>query len=336
MRRLATVRKIEEVRAIEGADRIVAYRVGGWWVVDRPEVYQVGDLAIYLEVDSWVPHRLAPFLSKGNEPREYNGIKGERLRTVKLRGQISQGLLLPLTVLPDGVEAQVEADYAELLGISKYEKPLDMRLSGDIKGSFPSMISKTDQERVQNLTDNLSGWYHDAVDFEVTEKLDGSSCTVYFYEGTVGVCSRNMELKDTGSNAFWHAARIQGLIELLTSLGQNIALQGELIGPRIQKNHYRLTEPTFYLYDVFDINSHSYWAPLQRQVFASENNILHVPVLSLSETLVSDQVDDLLERAEGRSELNSQVHREGIVLKANQNPDIHFKAISNRWLLKNE
>ncbi len=93
---MATIRRIDEIRPIEGADAIEAAVVGGWVVVIKKGEFKAGDLAVYLEIDSWVPHEIAPFLSKGQEPREYNGVKGERLRTVKLRGTTSQGLLLKL------------------------------------------------------------------------------------------------------------------------------------------------------------------------------------------------------------------------------------------------
>jgi RNA ligase (TIGR02306 family) len=95
-RKMATIRRIDEIRPIEGADAIEAAVVGGWVVVIKKGEFKAGDLAVYLEIDSWVPHEIAPFLSKGQEPREYNGVKGERLRTVKLRGTTSQGLLLKL------------------------------------------------------------------------------------------------------------------------------------------------------------------------------------------------------------------------------------------------
>ena len=97
MRKLASVQRVLEKKPIVGADLIEAYRVNGWWVVDKKDAYKVGDLVVYCEVDSWIPHTLAPFLTKpGHSPREYLGVKGERLRTVKLKGQLSQGLLLPL------------------------------------------------------------------------------------------------------------------------------------------------------------------------------------------------------------------------------------------------
>jgi RNA ligase (TIGR02306 family) len=93
MRKLASVRKIDEIRPIEGADAIEAAVVGGWVVVAKKSEFTAGDLAVYLEIDSFVPTELAPFLTKpGHFPKEFNGVKGERLRTVKLRGQVSQGL----------------------------------------------------------------------------------------------------------------------------------------------------------------------------------------------------------------------------------------------------
>ena len=93
MRKLATIRKIDALTPITGADAIECAHVGGWKVVVKKGEYIAGDLAVYIEIDSWVPTTLAPFLSKGNYPRVYNEVEGERLRTVKLRGQVSQGLL---------------------------------------------------------------------------------------------------------------------------------------------------------------------------------------------------------------------------------------------------
>lgn len=107
-RKLATVKRISEVKSIEGADKIVAYRVDGWWVVDSKDKYRVGDLAVYCEIDSWIPTELAPFLSKGKDPSEYNGVQGERLRSVRLKGVTSQGLLLRLEDVFQVVEKDEE------------------------------------------------------------------------------------------------------------------------------------------------------------------------------------------------------------------------------------
>ena len=94
-RKLASIREITEIRPIPDADAIECAIVGGGWpVVVKRGDFSPGDLAVYFEIDSWIPHKLAPFLSKGKKPREYNGVKGERLRSVRLRGALSQGLLL--------------------------------------------------------------------------------------------------------------------------------------------------------------------------------------------------------------------------------------------------
>lgn len=198
MRKMASIKRIQETKPIPDADKICAYRVDGWWVVDSIGRYQVDDLVIYCEIDSWIPHEIAPFLSKGNEPKEYNGVKGERLRTVKLKGQLSQGLLLPVkqsiyrneTCIIDFISCEVDGnsgspaanlgeDVSELLGIQKYDPPVPAQLAGETRGLFPGFIPKTDQERIQNLTNDVKKWHKNGLTFEVTEKLDGSSMTVY-------------------------------------------------------------------------------------------------------------------------------------------------------------
>ena len=170
MRKLASIRKIAELNPIEGADAIEVATIDGWKVVVKKGDFQVGELAVYLEIDSWVPHELAPFLSKGSTPREYNGVKGERLRTIKLRGQVSQGLLLPIHTVwtkhvdfhkfPEANTWDWQSDWTDdevigldvtaILGIQKWEAPLSAQLAGKAKGNFPSFIPKTDQERIQN------------------------------------------------------------------------------------------------------------------------------------------------------------------------------------------
>lgn len=177
---MAYVATIEEKKAIEGADLIEAYRVGGWWVVDKKDAYAVNDKAIYVSIDSWVPHEIAPFLSKGKEPREFNGVKGEKLRTVRLKGQISQGLLLPLSVLnieQDGIVYETLADegcdVTEILGIRKWEAPIPACLAGQMRGNFPSAVKKTEAERVQNLNRSIEQWKETGHTFTVMEKVDG-------------------------------------------------------------------------------------------------------------------------------------------------------------------
>ncbi len=332
-RKMATVRKISELRPIEGADAIEAAVVGGWTVVVKRGEYKAGDLAIYCEIDSWIPHDLAPFLSKGNEPREFNGVKGERLRTVKLRGQVSQGLLLP-TVGQTPLKGEGD-DLTEFLGIQKWEAPIPAQLAGDVEGPFPSFVPKTDQERIQNLTEEFKAWQATDMRWEITEKLDGSSMTVYFKDGKFGVCSRNWALKETEGNSLWAQARRYNLEDVLIREG-NFAVQGELIGEGIQGNPYKIKGQDFYVYDVFDINEQRYLSPAERIAFVERNGLKHVPVIAYSaefyDTLGIQSVEHILKFAEAKSKLNEGFEREGLVFK--HNGLVSFKAISNKFLLK--
>lgn len=356
MRTLASIKTIDEVRPIEGAERICQYRVGGWLVVDQVDKYKVGDLVIYCEVDSWIPHSLAPFLSKGKEPRTFNGVQGERLRTIKLRGALSQGLLLPL----DKDSADVyrlmvyyledrDADLTPVhegqdvtgyLGIQKWEKPVPAELAGLVKGSFPEGIPKTDQERIQNLSAELAIWNDTKTEWTLDEKLDGSSCTIYLKkdqdtnELVFGVCSRNLDLKETEGNSFWKVARKHNLEEKLRAIGKEYALQGELCGPGIQGNRYNLPEVDFFLFDVYDINGYQYMNVNDRNQLAYGLEIPFVPQVG-TYTTDGTSIDDLLFLAEGKSYLNPKAEREGLVFRS-VGTGATFKAISNKFLLRNE
>lgn len=337
MRKLASIRKIDAIRPIEGADAIECAVVGGWTVVVKKGEFAAGDSAIYCEIDSWIPHVLAPFLSKGSEPRVYDGIAGERLRTIKLRGQLSQGLLLPLGISVYDVNAVLDegTDVSELLGIVKYEAPIPAQLAGEVKGMFPGWIQKTDQERIQNLKEELAHWAKEQHVWEITEKLDGSSMTVYLRDGEFGVCSRNLELKPNESNSLWKVAVANELELKLRRANRNIALQGELIGEGIQGNPYKIKAQDFFLFDIYNIDTNQYFTPAERKAFVDEFDIKHVPVLGTLTMDESTTIDALLTSAEGKSVMGMiGCEREGLVFKS-QNMQCSFKAISNKFLLKN-
>jgi RNA ligase (TIGR02306 family) len=334
MRKLATVRIIDEIKSIPDADAIEVATVGGWNVVVKKGEYKTGDVVVYLEIDSWVPNEIAPFLSKGQEPREYNGVKGERLKTIKLRGQLSQGLILPVsTVVGVGISGVVGEDVTEFLNVQKWEPPIPAQLAGKIRGMFPDFIPRTDQERIQNLTNEFQQWKNNPeLTWEVSEKLDGSSMTVYVNGEDSGVCSRNLNLYEEDSNTLWSVAIRESLIEKIRSTNKNYAFQGELIGEGIQGNPYKIKGQDFYLFDVYDIDNRSYLLPQQRQELAKELSVKHVPVFENS-TLEND-VPSLLTKAESKSMLCSSAEREGLVYKCCQ-INASFKVISNKFLFKN-
>lgn len=341
MRKMATIRRIDALRPIDGADAIECAVVGGWTVVVKKGEYLVGDLAVYCEIDSWIPIELAPFLQKGDRGYEYNGVQGNRLRSIKLRGQLSQGLLLQMENRYDGgwlmpvtrrCYVQEGEDVTTELGIQKWEAPIPAQLAGEVRGVFPGFIPKTDQERIQNLTAEVAQWTARGLNFEVTEKLDGSSMTVYNFEDDQGVCSRNLNLKPSETNSLWTVTRRERLLEKIAGL--DLALQGELIGEGIQGNPYKIKGQDFFVFDIYDIRKGAYLNPEQRRQFCHTNNIKHVPVLVGDKDLGTGSVADILEWAEEKSRLNDKTEREGIVFKCQQEPHISFKAISNKFLLK--
>lgn len=342
MRKLATLRQIRSIIPIPDADAIECAIVDGWMVVVKKAQFCVGDVVVYIEIDSWVPHAIAPFLSKGKEPRIYQDIPGERLKTVTLRGQISQGLLLSVTVQDSNtllvneipIPWDFTVDLAEHLNIQKYEPPVPANLVGLVRGMFPVFIPKTDQQRIQNLFTSLQDWRNQVLTWEVTEKLDGASMTVYVNDNDSGVCTRNLNLKPDANNTLWRVTNKNSLIEKIRSTGRNLALQGELIGEGIQKNQYGLRGHEFFLFDVYDIDSRRYLTPVQRRELATTLSIKHVPVVNSCFDLSLLTVEDLLTMSEGVSQLKNTM-REGLVFKC-QEQVLSFKAISNQWLLKNQ
>ena len=202
-RRLATIRTIDAIESIEGADLIEVAVVGGWRVIVKRNEFKVGDLAVYFELDS--------FLQEGNpawqflvdkSSRIFDGRRGHVLRTVKLRGVYSQGLLLPLKPTCERIESQLfdGLDVTYPLGIDKYEPPVAAQLAGLVKGNFPATIPKTDLERIQNLSRYLGELASDV--YEISEKIEGSSATFAIIDNEFVVCSRNLSLKETADNTY--------------------------------------------------------------------------------------------------------------------------------------
>jgi RNA ligase (TIGR02306 family) len=296
-------------------------------------------MVIYCEIDSFLPIKEEfEFLRKSSYKKMSDGIEGFRLKTIKLRGQVSQGLILPMSVVEyTNVQFKVGMDLTNLLGVTKYEPPIPAELAGKVKGMFPSFLHKTDEERVQNLASEYESYKEknkEDVKFYVTEKLDGSSATFYIKDGVFGVCSRNLELLETEGNSFWRVARELKLEESLVSLGKNICLQGELIGEGVQGNPYKVKGQTVRFFNGFNIDTQENIPFLEFVELTQKMNLTTVPILDYDFTL-PETVENMLEYSDKKSELNSNLDREGIVVRS-YDRTISFKVISNKFLLKSE
>lgn len=340
-RNLATIRKIKDIVPIEGADAIELATIEGWQVVTAKNAgHQVGDLVVYCEIDSFLP--IEPefeFLRKSSY-KKMGDEEGFRLRTIKLRGQVSQGLIIPLKdayalykrMTPNlGMQWFEGLDVTEMLGIVKYEAPIPAELAGKVKGGFPSFLHKTDEERVQTLVKEFEEWkYQSKHQFYMTEKLDGSSATFYMNNGEFGVCSRNLELLETEGNTFWKVAREFDLETKLKDKG-NLCLQGELIGESIQGNPYKIKGQTVHFFNAFDIDKQTRLDINAFLILLDELGLTSVPILD-SAFLLPDTVEEMLKLAEDKSRLNKLTEREGVVVRSLDNT-ISFKIISNKFLL---
>lgn len=327
MRKLASIQVIREIHPIPNADAIEVAKVLGWSVVVKKGEFRVGDKVVYAEIDSKFPEKEEfEFLRKNNFI----------IRTVRLRGQISQGICFPLSILPPG-NYEVGQDVTDIIGVKKYEPPISACLDGAVKGAFPSFIPKTDETRVQTLQNELTKYKGEV--FVFTEKLDGASTTYYLNNREFGVCSRNLELIEDDSNVMWQNAKKMRIEEKLRALGRNIALQGETIGHGIQSNKYGFpqNQRAFYLFNIFDIDAHRY---LNFEEFIEIANALDIPTVPVlnEHFILTDNIDELVELSKGMSILNPGTKREGIVFKEKnpQNPYqvFHFKSINPEFLLK--
>lgn len=337
MRKLATIRVIENVTPIDGADAIECITIGGWKCVAKLNEFKRGDLCVYFEVDSILPStdKRYEFLAKGfKEYPTEKGIMvlGHRLRTVKLRGQISQGLALPLTAFPELANKQVDADVTDILGINKYEVLPTKGTQGRGKtNSFPSYLIKSDQERCQNMAKDIFADMNKK--YEITQKLDGSSATYFYKDGIVGLCSRNLQLavpdginpapkqslfaaakklilkllgkapaaSEADLNSFWHqAANKYDIFNLLKKCGTNIALQGEIIAPSIQAGHEKVKELEFYVYAVQHTDKYGFLSPSAARDIVNDLNIVadkiklqYVPLLHKEASLQELGITDI-------------------------------------------
>jgi RNA ligase (TIGR02306 family) len=330
-RKLASVVKITDIQPIVGADAIVVAKVKGWNVVVKKGEFNVGDLAVYYEIDSFLPIRPQfEFLRKSSFKR-MGSTDGFRLKTIRLRNTVSQGLLTPI---PEGIVDPKEGDdLTEALDIVKYEPPIPAQLAGKIKGTFPSFIPKTDETRIQNFEADMR-FLPVGERVYITEKLDGTSFTCYFKDGVFGVCGRNWELTETVDNSLWRMANMLELKDKLTKLGKNIALQGELIGSNINGNLYGLSDHKLFFFTGYDIDKgrRMFFDELEWLLFRLE--VPMVPVLEKYGYVLPTEnlVDNMLKYAEGKSVLNMGVDREGVVVRGLER-EFSFKAINNTYLL---
>lgn len=378
MRKLASIQKIVKIEPIPNKDKVELATVLGWNVIVSKGEFKEGDLCIYFEPDSLLyPSDIwDSFLAS----RKY------KIKTIKMCGVISQGLVLPLSIVsklnPTAKYKAVEdTDLTEILNVKHFEKgdgvdndekviitfkksknPLVnfmmkfnwfrkiylYMFGSKPKGQFPSsIVAKTDEENIQSLKGFLD--QHRGKRFYISEKLEGQSSSYMLYqkEGMINkynhskefmVCSHNVKLPHSDTSSWWSVAKLldieNKLISYQKETGIHLAVQGEVIGEKIQGNIYKIKGYDFYIFNVKDIDSNRYYTLTEKQSFCEKIGLKLVPIID-DNFIITEEVTPqmLLEMANGKSVLYD-TSREGFVFRCYDNDRISFKAKSPEYLLK--
>lgn len=345
MRKLASIQKIWKLEPIEGADRIELAHVLGWQCVVNKGQFEPGDIGIYFEIDSFLPIR-PEFEFLRNSSYKKSDIMGEgfRLRTMRFRGQISQGLLLPVNQFPQIKEVTVGDDVSEILGVRKWEIEERATTGGTVIGTLPYDIPHTDETRVQQEPDLIDAFK--GLEYYISTKMDGSSHSIGIDEEGFHVTGHNYEYRDDGTSSFYELVKQRGYPDKMEKYVHDhnlktLTIQGELCAPGIQKNRLRLKKPEWY---VFTIRVNGQRVGLNSMLeICKDLEMITVPIEEIGMDLPSKYptVEALLVRADG--DYPNGGKKEGIVIRPTEpifNPIIggclSMKVVSNKYLLKND
>lgn len=319
---LATIQLIKDVNNVENSDYLDVASVLGWKVVAKRNDFKAGDLCVYIALDSILPER---------PEFEFMRERHFRTRTIKLRGQISQGLIFPTSILPPETSLAIGTDVTEMLNIQKYEKVIPAHLSGDIAGDFPNFIPKTDEERLQNCVEVLSELK--GVECYSSVKVDGTSGTFANYHDENFICSRRLAKKDTGDTVYSAIYKKYNISDIFSEI-KNTAIQGEIAGPGIQKNPLNLKSHELFVFNIYGIISGRYYDYLDLVNFC---NYYHLQMVDVEKVfLMNHTLEELLEMAKGV--YKSGRTREGIVIRptkerfsAVMKGRLSFKVVNNYY-----
>lgn len=335
VRKLARIVTIDDILPAENADRLENARIGGWNVVVGKDTYRPGDTAIFCEIDSQIPvddQRFGCPEWMKDQAKDVDGVRRYNVKTARLRGNLSQGILFDLDQFPELEDAEIGDDVTEIIGITK--KPDQVTISGDVIGAFPhQFMIKSDSERVQNLN---SVWGQiQELNWVVTEKIDGMSVGVINDNGVLRVTHRNNEVTADNHPVFTAITAE----EFLAHVPDQWAVQGELFGPKIQKNRLRQDHVQFRIHAVYRQG-----APVPKSEWTDWMIDNCVPVRAHYNPEVKnipETIDEIIDKYDGiKSLINPDALAEGVVLSEWNGTVIpgmdrpNFKVISNAYLMK--
>ncbi len=283
--KLASIEKIIKIEPIIGADRIELATIQGWDVVVSKGTYKSDDKCVYIPIDTQVDLRKPWFKILSNNPNISNNIL--RIKTLKIRGVWSQGLIIPLSddiielLRFHNISIDSSDDIGHLIGISKYQKDLIKNTSNKFYEKFPTdIISKTDEDNLKSKPEILQEF--EGKKIYISKKLDGSSMTIILQNKNITVCSRNYILDlESDMSKFVLESGISNLLK--NCIQDNIAIQGEFCGPKINSNRLGLKENHFYIFNIKNIDTEEFYGLDALINFKNETGLEFVPVLDIFE-----------------------------------------------------
>ncbi|MBP5622381.1 MAG: hypothetical protein J6X44_10235 [Thermoguttaceae bacterium] len=345
-RKLASVQKIEGTAPIADADRIELAHILGWQCVVNKGQFQPGDLCVYFEIDSFLPIRPEfEFLRASSYKKTDLMGEGFRLRTMKFRGELSQGLALPTSAFSElSSDVKIGDDVTDALGVRKWEIEERATTGGTVVGQLPRDVPHTDETRVQAAPELLEEFRNRK--YYISTKMDGSSHSISIDENGFHVTGHNYEYKDDGASSFYNFVKERdyraAMEKYMDENGvKTLAIQGEYCGPGIQKNRLKLRTPEWYVFTV-RIDGLRVGLEKMKEVAAAVGASM-VPIEEVGTNLpeVYPTVEALLKRAEGAYPNGGP--KEGIVIRTVEpeycallSAPLSMKVVSNKYLLKNE
>jgi RNA ligase (TIGR02306 family) len=344
MRKLASIQKIKEIIDHPNADRldILSFESITWKCVSQKGNFKAGEYCVYFEIDSLIPmkHEWARFLQDKNKPQS-----PARLKTIKLRGQQSQGLAMPVSILPSVEDAPFAiedgADVTELLGVTKYEPVIPACLDGEVRGARPPYTIETDEDRVQafpTIIDEFQGQLA-----YCAQKIDGTSGTYSYLDGDYQVAGRNWSYLDSEKNTYWDISRkyeIQDKLKYINGRsGENYAIQGEVAGPRIQGNLLQLKEHELFVFNVMKLNTGKFLPFYEFKEFCERLELQTVPILKICEFNYKT-IEELMKYANSTHYPSGHVNEGHVWRLVNEGVSValggraSFKVISDDFLIK--
>jgi len=335
--KLASIEKIHTVVKHPNADALDIVGVLGYKAIVKRDQYKVSDLIVFIQPDTVLPDDTvwAAFYKA----------KSSRVKAVKLRGEWSMGIVesienvfnIASKDIPDFKEGM---EISQTIGVTKYEPPVPADLSA--KGLLPFGIPKTDEERYQNLGNDIP--YGATVD--VTLKIDGQSWTAYAKrkeDGLIatGICGRTLEFKDDVTNNYTLLDKKYGIIEKITTYARkhniSVAIRGESYGQGIQAfslNPHSSMKKDLAIFSVYLIDEHRHTSKGEQFYFrnvAEDLNLPTVPILEDSVTLTPELIQKY---DENLKEVNGKPF-EGVVISVDhrsQNGHVRsFKVINKHY-----